>query len=235
MSVSKTQRHSRCKSSDLRSQNKAIFGIFPLKNYLNKDLIIQIVSISRLIGYWTNYHSSSPLFGFQNQIHSEKHLSDRESICTLKFPCETSLDKNSLLWSWLSFQLYFVKKILAKWPLTMTILLNNALCVQPAEWWLNLKCFHMFNRGSLLCLSPDLWTFLKIQRNGSCRFVSRSCRGQGWVPTSPAVTPHPLTQCWLLGRRWAVGGKRRKLPAVLAAGPQVWCRCRAFQILCVVM
>lgn len=150
---------------------EAIFGIFPLKNYLNKDLIIQIVSISRLIGYWTNYHSSSPLFGFQNQIHSEKHLSDRESICTLKFPCETSLDKNSLLWPWLSFQLYFVQKGLQ----------NDQTELKP--WWL------FFLTTLFVCSQLNggwIWSVFTCSIEGACFVCLPTCelfsRSRGMVP-----------------------------------------------------
>lgn len=120
-----------------------------------------------------------------------------ETLCALTFSCKTSPARHTFV----SVVILSVKNVLENDLLEgagtlITLPHNNALFPQPAERWQELHVLTCVQqRGLVLTTSQLVPFFSKAKRNGSCRFVSRSYRGQGWVPTSPAVAPHLLTRC----------------------------------------
>lgn len=73
--------------------------------------------------------------------------------------------------------------------------------------------WHVFNKRGLVLSASQLVPFSKQPKGlGSCCYVSRSFRGQGWAPIGPAVSPHLLTD-WQMGS----GGQHMTLPVGLGA------------------
>lgn len=93
----------------------------------------------------------------------------------------------------------------------ITVLLNNALCLQRAEKWLRLKCFPVFNG-----LPPNVWPFLKNPKEWPPSFCQPFTQRSGIDGHEPRCRLSSTDAA--LSASMGSGGHHRKLPAVFAAG-----------------